>query len=258
MGILTTKYNKNYLLHHIFYGLITLMMSLAVQKGNAQPRVQDVVYLENGWVIRGKIMENSTSDSLRIACFDGNIFVFDRAKVKQVKKEPVYKQSLTGGKSLSRLYAFTEVSIIAGNGNTSRTVSPWFTTGYRFGKHLGLGLGVGLHRFTNITFLPVVADMRIMARQDHHIIRPYGYFSAGYGLSGLNDADLYVSYKGGLNWTAGFGLMAPISPLAKINWGLGITVQEGGITYTDPVDPENALNYSVNIRRLEFRMGVHF
>jgi hypothetical protein len=60
----------------------------------AQSQPQDIVYLKNGSMIRGKIMERDPSKSLKIEMSDGSVFVFKADEIDSVHltidtKEPI-------------------------------------------------------------------------------------------------------------------------------------------------------------------------
>ena len=56
----------------------------------AQQRMQDVVYLKNGSIIRGMIIEQVPNESIKIQTKDGNVFVFQMNEVAKMTKEPVF------------------------------------------------------------------------------------------------------------------------------------------------------------------------
>jgi len=59
----------------------------------AQKDLQDVVYLHNGSVIRGTVVEFTPGGEVRIRTADGSLFVFNMADVQRVVKEPHLIQS---------------------------------------------------------------------------------------------------------------------------------------------------------------------
>ena len=64
--------------------LVCLMgMTFAFAQGN----MQDVVYLKNGSVIRGEIIEMVSGETVKIMTTDGNVFVHDFADVERFSKE---------------------------------------------------------------------------------------------------------------------------------------------------------------------------
>lgn len=69
------------------FGLCLLASVLFASTLPAQQPMEDVVYLENGSVIRGTILEQTPGESLRIETRDGNIFVFDMEEVERITRE---------------------------------------------------------------------------------------------------------------------------------------------------------------------------
>ena len=53
----------------------------------AQSSLQDVVYLKNGSIIRGDIIEYTPNDTVKIMTTDGSVFVYDFAQVEKFAKE---------------------------------------------------------------------------------------------------------------------------------------------------------------------------
>ena len=53
----------------------------------AQTSLQDVVYLKNGSIIRGDIIEYAPNDTVKIMTNDGSVFVYDFAQVEKFAKE---------------------------------------------------------------------------------------------------------------------------------------------------------------------------
>jgi hypothetical protein len=54
--------------------------------------LQDVVYLKDGSAIRGTIIEQIPTESLKIQTRDGSVFVYDIQQVKRIVKEPILVQ----------------------------------------------------------------------------------------------------------------------------------------------------------------------
>lgn len=53
----------------------------------AQTQLQDVVYLKNGSIVRGDIIEMVPDETVKIQTFDGSVFVFSYADVEKFTKE---------------------------------------------------------------------------------------------------------------------------------------------------------------------------
>jgi hypothetical protein len=68
---------------------LVLAVSAVVPPGiSGQEPMQDVVYLENGSVIRGTIIDQIPDESLRIRMQDGSVFVFRMQEVERITREP--------------------------------------------------------------------------------------------------------------------------------------------------------------------------
>lgn len=59
-------------------------------------QMEDVVYLKNGGVIRGNIVEQIPSQSLKIQTRDGNVLVYSMDEIAKISKEPVIMRGHTG------------------------------------------------------------------------------------------------------------------------------------------------------------------
>lgn len=64
--------------------LYTFIATLALGQSN----YQDVVYLKNGSIIRGVILEQVRNESIKIETAGSNVFVFQMDEVEKLTKEP--------------------------------------------------------------------------------------------------------------------------------------------------------------------------
>ena len=78
---------------------VILVLSLLVGDAGTvcseEPRLEDVVYLRNGSVIRGTIVEIRPDESVKIQMSDGSILVFPFAEVQRIAKEEVFSRTLS-------------------------------------------------------------------------------------------------------------------------------------------------------------------
>lgn len=68
-----------------FFALVSLLTTSAV----AQITQRDVVYLKNGSVIKGAVLEQIPDKTVKIQTSDGSIFVFQMSEVERITKEGV-------------------------------------------------------------------------------------------------------------------------------------------------------------------------
>lgn len=73
--------------------IITLLASLACMCALAQS-YKESVYLKNGSVIKGVVLEQVPNVSLKVQTSDGSIFVFEMDQVEKITKEPVSTEDI--------------------------------------------------------------------------------------------------------------------------------------------------------------------
>jgi hypothetical protein len=67
--------------------IAAILISVCISGAIAQQAMEDVVYLKNGSIIRGTIIEQTPGKSLKIQTKDGNIFVYGFDDITKITKE---------------------------------------------------------------------------------------------------------------------------------------------------------------------------
>lgn len=67
--------------------LLSLVLALSSLVMFAQNNMHEVVYLKNGSVIKGVILEQVPNESIKVQTADGSIFVYPMADVEKISKE---------------------------------------------------------------------------------------------------------------------------------------------------------------------------
>ena len=75
---------------------LAALMGLGASQASAQQAMEDVIYLKDGSILRGTIIEQIPGKSLKIQMRDGNVFVYDIDKVERMTREPT-----VGGQKLA-------------------------------------------------------------------------------------------------------------------------------------------------------------
>ncbi len=193
----------------------------------AQSNLEDVIYLKNGSVIRGKITENKYG-VIKIELAGGSLFVFQQSETDSVKKENVMKRKL---KEINRNYFrrergfrnMTEFGIIYGVNLKKENSNQYYynsqpeddfglslhtVNGYQAWPYLFAGAGVGIDRMISYqqTFSPFY--LRVASEFLKTKVTPYVFCDVGYSHMWKKKSDDYYSYKnkGGLYISAGGGL----------------------------------------------------
>lgn len=187
--------------------------------------LQEVVYLKNGSVIRGIIIEQIPNESLKIQTADGSIFAYKMDEVEKITKETAQKSyyktnfgSKFNGKGLSAGYrGFVDLGYTIGTGTFGEDRVEFATShGYQFNPYVYLGLGAGAHYYYNseIVEIPIFAHVR--SEFLNNSISPFFDFKIGYS---LYDAS-------GFYMTPSVGCRFALGNRNGISVGLGYTMQK--------------------------------
>jgi hypothetical protein len=170
--------------------LISLLIFLGISFTYAQS-YEDVVYLHNGSVIRGLIIEQVPNESVKIQTRDGNIFVYKMSEIQKMTKElddnSNYQQNRQrqnqrqsqGQRQKSKqpqvicsslasgYFGFADLGFGIGSAKITH-LGFEIVNGYRIIPQFAIGIGVGLNRYSKYQVYHSSGYMR------------EGYFSDGY------------------------------------------------------------------------------
>ena len=201
------------------------LVALVSSTGFAQnSNLQDVIYLKNGSVIRGAIIEQVPGESLKIETRDGNIFVYQMDEISKMTREHNSISSYSGSNRLSAKSAGYAGSIEAGYGIGVSGYGGRFefdvVNGYQFNPYFYLGFGIGVNVWTNgsdIVTLPFFAHLR--ANFMDRPVSPFFALSAGYNVSVTSDV------KGGFMVEPALGVAFRTSNRNAVTLGIGYSGQ---------------------------------
>ena len=80
----------------VFFFLSFIVSSTFAQSS----KTEDVLYLKNHWVIRGKILEQN-NNSIKIQSHEGNIFVFPDGDIEKISQEKIWRNFVYKGSMAS-------------------------------------------------------------------------------------------------------------------------------------------------------------
>lgn len=220
---------KNYLVALLF----CLISSLAF----AQNFYQDVVYLKDGSIIRGIIIEQVPNKSIKIETENRNIFVYQIDDVERLVKEKMsdhndskikvinknglqkgYKAIIDLGFQLSR-YSYYEDDLESG-------IRFDFVNGHQFNPYFYLGAGIGLRHL--ISFETAIIPLFVNLKTNFIDHKNSPFLSVKIGHSFVNDEISLRNY--GFLLSPSVGGNFKISPNSFLNVGLGYEMQ--GSTYS--------------------------
>jgi hypothetical protein len=208
----------------------------------------DVVYLKNGSIIRGVIIEVVPNESLKIQTKDGSVFVYQMSEVAKMTKEieqdantSKAQRSTATGSDRTGYVNHTAMGFGLGLGNyNTEVVSNSFGTNqsevknedvyfrletvngfWAGGGIMSIGMGLGIEYFTDseIAQIPVFLDIRILPLVGN--ISPVLIMQGGYsiGVVGVDLGDDQIRYNGP-QAAFGIGLHSKVTSGTALNAGL--------------------------------------
>jgi len=241
----------------IIPGVILLLICFSYS-AFAQRPTDDVLYLKNGWVLRGKIISAVADEVVKLRTNDGNIFTFPRPEVSEIRQEPALRNQHI--RYRNRGYVnFTELGVLASRNNVTDagTTTSAFTfhtvNGYKFNQFLYTGLGAGVDLYASQTFIPVFASIRGDFSRKGALI-PYYYIDGGWGLNGTTNLP-DQKQMGGLHFATGIGMKVLFNGNAGFLLSVGYYLQETAIETTKDGTSTRVRN---NYNRMAIRAGFSF
>lgn len=202
--------------------LVTIIALLICPIANAR-ELQDVVYLKNGSIIRGIIIEQIPNQSLKIQTNDGSLFVYEITDIAKItKEEPIVINNKP--KRHAGYKGFFDVGGGIGIRDFGDNIFSISTShGYQFSPYffLGAGIGVEYHTKWEATFMPIFADMR-------------GYFLKGNVTPFIGAKAGYSPYKGkGVYFNPTIGVSFFVFKEFAMNVTIGYNLQHSKIYWYD-------------------------
>ena len=236
-----------------------LLLLLSCTLTFAQNNYQDVVYLKNGSVIRGVIIEQVPNESIKIETADKSIFVYPMDDIQKIAKEekPVvkntYQPPIQESEGLRKGYrGIVEVGYQFGLGDYGLDrLKVNMINGGQFSPYFYLGGGVGLRYYfdDDVALLPVFVHARanIMDKK----ISPYFAFSVGYSFNASDDfrgAGLLISPSSGVTFRVS----------EKVNLNVGVSYEMQSLEFYDYYYGSYGYGYSVYYRENSGALSIDF
>ncbi|GEM_PF-142189 len=146
---------------HDRFLLIVLLIILSATIICAQITTKDVVYLKNGSIIKGSIIELIPEKTIKIQTSDGSIFVYATSEIERISKETVQSSETIsifggGGQSLpSRFSIFGGTAIPVGDfASETSADGGWAKTGFTAGAQFVTGGQIGFLVHASYTMNP--------------------------------------------------------------------------------------------------------
>ena len=230
---------------------ITLFLFLFPFISLAQSGTEDVVYLKNGSVLRGEIVELIENDHLKIEIAGRNIFAVMMDDVEKITSE---KLTIQRHYKKTGYMNRTGFELLHSGGDSSIRVT--MVNGYRFNPHLSAGIGFGITPYNDpLTLIPVFLELNLRFLKANS--SPYLFLKTGYNFSVHHDDNMEIlDHHGGLLFNPGVGLHFIRSSGTGWYFQAGYNIDNSYYEFEGwwPQTVENDLSF----RRVSLGMGLSF
>lgn len=230
-----------------------LVLALVTAASFGQSVAQDVVYLKNGSIIRGVILENIPNKSIKIETADRSVFVYQTDEIEKLateiipekKESPLTNQGFQPGyKGIVELGFQTSVKYLG----TDRFILN-IINGFQVSPYFSFGFGTGLQYYRDVEayLVPVFIDFRanLMIQK----VSPYLALGLGYSY------DPKYDFSGvGFLLTPTIGVCIAVSGKSKVYAGIGYEMQK--MEYHSYQN--DWLPISVNLGAMSMNVGISF
>lgn len=206
-----------------YSALILFVLITIVSFG--QSIYQDVIYLKNGGVNRGLIIEQVPNKSTKIETADRNVFVYQIDEIEKVSNEATQGKSggsLSSSSLQSGYIGIVELGYQIGAGDYGMDRFKLnIINGYQINQYFSLGVGTGLRYYfdAEAALIPILAGFQANFMDNN--VSPYLSLGVGYSFDATN------SFEGvGLLLNPTIGVGFKVSEKSVMYVGLGYEMQK--------------------------------
>ncbi len=237
------------------YLLVVLFILFTAGNSFAQSK-EDAVYLKNGSILKGKVIENITGVKTTIEIVGHNIIVVPDTLIKMILMDQAIPSKEKENKA-SPVEMAASVNFYGGSQNSGGFT---FVTSYRFPFRLAVGGGIGIEWFDHQQ-IPFMADVRYYFLKGQW--SPLIYAQGGYAvpLSQKSDNE-WTEYHGGALAGAGAGMRFNFSKHNALVFNIGYRYQKTetvSVSYPwmSSIQDSETIRYD-EYNRLTFSFGFLF
>jgi hypothetical protein len=234
---------------------ISILLFITVLQSSGQ-KVKDVIYLKNGSMIYGTLIEIS-NNQYKLKGSDGSIFIYSSDEVDRYAKEA---PEFAGRKKAGMTFAL-EAGLLVG-AQTNEYKAPFsfnVIAGYTIEKKNSLGIGSGAE-FLEKSFIPLFFEYRYTMRDRR--VSPFLFLRSGILMHVGSDDDtdntnydIKQDYKGGASLTFGTGLSWASE---EVETYLSFAYRYAQTSYVQKEYNQQEVTYENNYNRLEVKFGFRF
>jgi hypothetical protein len=220
--------------------LLILYFVLALFSNSyAQDGYEDVLYLKNGKMLKGKIV-NIDNQTIEFITSSGTPLSISMTEVSKIRKEKIDKGLIDVRDTIFKAKGFmkiAEFSYVIGTGSINTRIGTYknslrayclsFSYGYLIVPNFYAGLGVGYDRYERASFLPLFLDLRTDFIKSK--LRPLLALRMGHSFG-------WAENQSGSNW-GGFVIQANVGTrlmldyAKSVHFSIGIKSQQVLVKY---------------------------
>lgn len=243
-----------------------LLVVVCLLMGNdlhAQQKKESVVYLSNGSVVFGQLVEADSNGIIKVTN-DCGIHFYKPEIVDSIRPSQKRSVGFAGHKGY---FNYSSLALLFGEGRDGYLPVPSLTmvNGYQFNNRMLLGLGIG-YEYYEFSVMPVFADITYVLGSDK--VKPYASLRFGGGIPLQRSAGEHWSGEeqptyGGVMIAPSVGVFFPMGKKDAFSLSLGYHHQELSFDGYDTFWqwPEPSLiekRVFINYNRIELRAGFLF
>ena len=235
-------------MRRFFYinALLLITISITAQE------LTDVVMLNNGSIIKGKIIENSENE-LKIETCCGNLLVYKKEEIKNITQE---KNKTSNLKSTGYMnFSSTGVLIGSKHNESHAPFSAIMDHNYRISRYLATGITIG-YETLNESVAPIGANLKGILPLNKESLLFIGT-TGGYSFSieEVPDSDIqFEDTQGGYFFNCELGIVFTTYKNTSFFAALGYRYNELNYSYNDWWSEE--VDRTIYFNRLSIRMGL--
>jgi hypothetical protein len=249
-----------------FLILVYILLFGNLLLGQASEAKPDVVYLKNGSIFKGEILDYHPDKQLKLELSNSGIIItLESKKVKKIIQGDVDSVNL---KRVERPYHFREKGfynatyVMANAGGSAFDVTETnygfgvqTSFGYQFHRLLGVGVGIGMdyyYKGSGENFMPVFGEVRgyLFSKK----WTPTYSFAVGHGFAFKDEDRNITQADGGWMILPAIGIRMGGAKTMNFTLDAGVKIQKGKFEFTNWEVTEHRMTY----RRLVVRAGFIF
>ena len=221
----------------------------------------DVVYLRDGSVLKGRILEYDYETEMRFEFSTGAQVVLAHSKIRSIRQELLNKGRVQKTYQFKErgFYNATDLIILAVDERTDDQAAAGLSSsfGFQFRRSIGAGIGFAVHNFSiggNEMIYALYGEARGYLNKKN--VSPFYAAHAGYGFA-AND-DQLVSSRGGIYLAPSFGYRMGAAEHVNFTLSLGWNFQRASFTYRGNNWINETIEQRIQYKRFFVKAGLLF